>query len=94
MGFYNLHTTDNEIWARRPAWDRRRERLRAAQRLGRHTSEEWNQKIQTTGYCAGCGRSDVRLEKDHIIPISRYGCDCISNIQPMCGPCNSSKGAK
>ena len=44
--------------------------------------------------CLRCGRSDLPMTVDHIIPISLGGDDIGSNIQPLCGPCNSAKGAK
>lgn len=42
--------------------------------------------------CVACGRSDLPLTVDHIIPFSKGGDDIASNIQPLCQPCNSSKG--
>lgn len=94
MGYYNLNTTEEEWFASRPAWERRQIRLHAAQRMGRHTDAEWCEKRDRVGRCAACGASSVRLSKDHIIPISRGGCDCIDNLQPLCDSCNSSKGAR
>ena len=31
---------------------------------------------------------------DHVIPISRGGPHCLSNLRPACQPCNAAKGAK
>lgn len=45
------------------------------------------------GYaCAHCG-SDESLSLDHIIPWSLGGEDSFENLQTLCTPCNSSKGA-
>src|SRR6476469_10580843 len=44
--------------------------------------------------CLACHRNDVPLTIDHIVPVSKNGSNWIDNIQPLCGPCNSSKGAK
>ena len=44
--------------------------------------------------CLSCGRNDVKLTIDHIIPISKGGQDTAPNIQPLCQVCNSSKGAR
>ena len=35
---------------------------------------------------------DVLMTKDHIIPRSKGGADCIENMQTMCTFCNSAKG--
>lgn len=94
MGFYNPKTTTDDWLSTRPMWERRQWRLRAAQRIGRHTEEEWREKRDRIGRCMLCGASNVRLTKDHITPISRGGCDCIHNLQPLCDSCNSSKGAR
>ena len=42
--------------------------------------------------CVRCGASEVRLTKDHVVPISRGGSNAIENIQPLCKACNCSKG--
>ena len=41
--------------------------------------------------CVACGRQ-VEICLDHIIPVSRGGHYGIGNAQPLCRPCNSSKG--
>ena len=35
---------------------------------------------------------EVMMTVDHIIPLSRDGEDKVSNLQPMCSPCNNMKG--
>ena len=44
--------------------------------------------------CVKCGRDDTKLTIDHIKPIALGGNDIASNIQPLCGSCNSAKGAR
>ena len=46
------------------------------------------------GYCLGCEEHfpPRNLTVDHIIPKSRGGTDHISNLQLLCGACNSVKG--
>jgi 5-methylcytosine-specific restriction endonuclease McrA len=46
--------------------------------------------------CAIC-RVDLTLVTphiDHIVPLAKGGKDVLSNLQPLCGPCNLKKGAK
>lgn len=38
--------------------------------------------------------NEVLMTKDHIVPKSRGGKDCLDNYQPMCAICNSDKGNK
>lgn len=42
--------------------------------------------------CAYCGKSDVPLQVEHVIPKSRGGTDRISNLALACAPCNQKKG--
>ena len=50
--------------------------------------EKWGRR------CAYCGRSDVPLEIDHIVPRSRGGTDRVSNLTLACRECNQKKGNK
>lgn len=43
--------------------------------------------------CAACGATE-RLSVDHIRPVSKGGQDHYANLQILCRPCNSSKGAR
>ena len=62
---------------------------------GTFSVEEWNQLLCRHEYkCVHCGRSDIKITKDHIIPLTRGGSNWIENIQPLCQPCNSSKNNK
>jgi 5-methylcytosine-specific restriction endonuclease McrA len=44
--------------------------------------------------CLACLRHGVKLTADHVISIKLGGPNVIANLQPLCGPCNSSKNAK
>ena len=61
---------------------------------GSFTAQEWKRLCVLHGKrCAAC-RKHRRLTPDHVIPISKGGHSFISNIQPLCKPCNRAKGNK
>jgi 5-methylcytosine-specific restriction endonuclease McrA len=69
-------------------------RWRMEENGGSHTRQEWQALCaQFNGRCPRCKRKR-RLTKDHIVPVVRGGSDDISNIQPLCKSCNSSKHDK
>lgn len=59
---------------------------------GSHTLQEWEElKKKFNFLCADCGLKKT-LTRDHIIPVTKPGStNFISNIQPLCRPCNSHK---
>lgn len=62
---------------------------------GSFTASEWKACKEHFGNkCVCCGRDDVKLTADHVIPVSKGGSSNIDNIQPLCGPCNSRKWDK
>jgi 5-methylcytosine-specific restriction endonuclease McrA len=69
-------------------------RSRKANAEGLFTWDEWELlKRQYHHRCPCCGRPepDIKLTKDHIVPLTRGGTNWISNIQPLCQSCNSRK---
>ena len=70
-------------------------KARLAGNGGDLTVEEWYAILDSYGHkCLCCGRSDVKLTIDHVIPISLGGKHSADNVQPLCGPCNSRKKDK
>lgn len=62
---------------------------------GSYTVSEWRALVEHYGNkCLCCGRDDVKLTADHIVPIAKGGTSNIDNIQPLCGSCNSRKKDK
>jgi 5-methylcytosine-specific restriction endonuclease McrA len=61
---------------------------------GAYTSAQWIALCNKHhNRCVCCGKKR-KLTADHVLPVSKGGSSNISNIQPLCGPCNSSKGTK
>jgi hypothetical protein len=50
--------------------------------------EKWGRK------CAYCGRTEVPLEVEHILPKSRGGSNRVSNLTLSCHKCNQEKGSR
>lgn len=61
---------------------------------GAYTPAEWQALCERyDNRCLACGQQ-VPLTADHVIPVSAGGSSWIENIQPLCQPCNSKKGAQ
>ncbi len=69
-------------------------RARLAGIEGSFTSSEWTDlKAKYRNRCVCCGRK-VKWTPDHVVPVSGRHGQCtnhITNIQPLCLPCNSAK---
>ncbi|MBE9479815.1 MAG: HNH endonuclease [Chloroflexi bacterium] len=66
-----------------------------AENGGDYTLQEWEDLCAIyDNRCLCCGRGDLLLTVDHIIPLIDGGSNNISNIQPLCKSCNSSKHIK
>lgn len=80
-----------------PSWYRAIKQKRRALEKGAEgsfTAEEWNKLVEGCGgRCVMC-RKKAKLTIDHIRPLSKGGSNYISNIQPLCMSCNSSKKDK
>jgi 5-methylcytosine-specific restriction endonuclease McrA len=73
----------------------RNRRARVIANGGKITKEEWLNLCNKYGNrCLCCGRSDVKLTLDHVVPITKGGSHTIDNAQPLCHSCNSHKRTK
>lgn len=97
--FIAAEKANSKVWisdpknrARYNAWQaNRRARQRNAE--GSFLADEWIALCERAGWrCLRC-LSGGALTVDHVLPLSLGGSNAIGNIQPLCGPCNSSKGA-
>jgi len=66
--------------------------------LGKNGStSKWRKLRQVVlnrdGCCQRCGTED-NLTVDHIVPRTLGGDDSLSNMEVLCGKCNSSKGGR
>jgi 5-methylcytosine-specific restriction endonuclease McrA len=61
---------------------------------GAYTSAQWVALCDKYKNRCLCCDKKKKLTPDHVLPVSKGGTSNIGNIQPLCGPCNSSKGAK
>ena len=72
-------------------------RARKLEAEGSHTDEEWQElKAFYNFKCLRCGAQepDIKLTRDHVIPLTQGGSDSIDNVQPLCARCNSKKNNK
>ena len=72
-------------------------RARKLQARGSHTDKEWQElKVFHNFTCLRCGKQEpeIKLTRDHVIPLTQGGADSIDNIQPLCAQCNSKKNNK
>lgn len=76
-------------------WDERQ----AIPELNRPSAEVWAH-LRSTVFerddytCRYCGRRGIKLECDHVVPVSRGGSNDLSNLATACFECNRSKHNK
>lgn len=59
---------------------------------GSFTTEEFGLLCRSYSNRCLCCHKKRKLSPDHVVPVSKGGSSNIDNIQPLCIPCNSSKG--
>jgi 5-methylcytosine-specific restriction endonuclease McrA len=55
------------------------------------SDEQWAALRSAWGGCAYCGVTDVPLQRDCVLALSRGGRYTLDNIVPACRSCNASK---
>jgi len=60
----------------------------AGYKVREYLLEKWGRK------CGYCGKTDIPLEIEHIVPRSKGGSDRVSNLTIACHECNHRKGNK
>ena len=71
---------------------RKRRNKSRSQIKGSHKRKDWEALKKRCGnMCLLCERDDLFLTKDHIVPICKGGTNHITNVQPVCFPCNKLK---
>lgn len=59
------------------------------------TVQQWQAILERHGgKCVYCGRPDILLTKDHVIPLASGGRHTAENIVPACRRCNISKHSR
>jgi 5-methylcytosine-specific restriction endonuclease McrA len=67
-------------------------RIRILNAEGTIAAEEWTAVLEKYHHtCLCCGKNNVKLTMDHVVPVSLGGAHSIENIQPLCQSCNSKK---
>jgi 5-methylcytosine-specific restriction endonuclease McrA len=107
IDFKRPPTDPNKIAAQVSAWskanlDKRRahkqnRRARESGAGGSFTEQEWlvlKHKYNNTCICCGKKEPEIKLQADHVIPVSKGGTSYIDNVQPLCGKCNRIKAGK
>ena len=54
-------------------------------------TDQWAALCEAWGGCAYCGATDVALQRDCVLALSRGGRYTLANIVPACASCNASK---
>jgi 5-methylcytosine-specific restriction endonuclease McrA len=90
--YRNAHPGDHRI--RAAAYEKRRAEW-IAQHAGRISGTDWRRQLaRQRGRCYYCDAQTLRLQMDHVVPISRGGHHRIGNVVGACPDCNNRKGSR
>lgn len=59
--------------------------------LVKYTDQQLKERYEQFSNCCSYCLKETKLFRDHFIPVSKGGSDCLGNIVPACLTCNSSK---
>ena len=59
--------------------------------LVKYTDKQLKERYEQFSNCCSYCLKETKLFRDHFIPVSKGGSDCLGNIVPACLICNSSK---
>lgn len=71
-----------------------RYKLRDIKQYWSYKNQEWIDLCNKYENKCVCCKKETKLTIDHIIPLSKWWLNIISNLQPLCKSCNSSKRNK
>lgn len=81
------YEADKDAYRRRAFLQRGGSPQRAVSFTAQQKAARW---AMWGGRCWICGIAEATQE-DHVKPVSAGGWDCLSNLRPVCGPCNTRK---
>lgn len=88
----NKRYMQSEKGQQKRAFYHRKRRALKKNLIGSHTQEDEVMVLKSTnGICPRCKKKKP-LTIDHTKPITKGGTDDVSNLQPLCNPCNAFKG--
>lgn len=79
-------------WAHHSRSATHRRRVRMMNAPATLTASDWLEILETFDHrCAYCLRSGLKLEQEHVTPVSRGGGHTADNVVPACRSCNARK---
>ena len=92
--YQSVKDRPRDKYVHRAATNRHRSRKYAAS-LTPVTQQDWLNILNAYAHrCAYCSVGGVRLEQEHVIPLSMGGEHSAENIVPACRACNARKGQR
>lgn len=101
--YYREHSKErlayrNEYSRKHPEKEQEYDHNRRARKLfggGTVSEEEWIGVLEKFGHkCLCCGKTNIKLTMDHVVPLALGGLHTVENLQPLCRSCNCTKNAR